>query len=123
MYASGYHYRVKSVEEGFITCDSSVAATYSRLCILRPHDCNPVIAKLEYIGHIEEILQLDYGRFSVVVLICDFMKVNYVGKQRSIKKNKWAFTLANFNSKVHIWFRVFCTSATLPARILLQVSR
>lgn len=53
-------------------------------------------ADVEYVGHIEEILELDYRRHSLVVLVCDFVKANYNGDNATIKKDKWGFTLANY---------------------------
>ena len=54
-------------------------------------------ATLEYIGQIQEILELDYGRHCVVVLVCEWVKANYRGRNATVKKDEWGFTLANFN--------------------------
>lgn len=51
---------------------------------------------MEYVGHIEEILELNYRRHCIVVLVCDFVKANYAGENATIVKDKWGFTLANY---------------------------
>lgn len=61
MYAYGYHFRVKSAEEGFSkTCDSGVAAMFHRSFRSGRLDHNPVHAVVEYIGQILEIVELNY---------------------------------------------------------------
>lgn len=99
MYAYGYHYRVKSAEETITkTCDSGVAAIFRRSCRSGSRDQNPIDATLEYIGQIVEILELDYGRHCTIVLVCEWVKANYRGRNATVKKDEWRFTLANFNS-------------------------
>jgi len=95
MYAYGNHYRVLSSERSMKTCDSGVAATFRQVCRNGTRDVNQVDADVEYVGHIEEILELNYRRHCLVVLVCNFVKANYVGENATIKKDKWGFTLAN----------------------------
>jgi hypothetical protein len=92
MYAFGNHYRVLSSELPFKTRDSGVAATFRQVCRNGTRDRNQVNADVEYVGHIEEILELNYRRHCLVVLACDFVKANYVGENATIKKDKWGFT-------------------------------
>ena len=96
MYAYGNHYRVLSSEAHLKTSDSGIAATYKQVCRNSVRDGNIVMADVEYVGHIEEILELNYRRHCVVVLVCDFVKANYRGENATIKKDKWGFTLANY---------------------------
>ena len=99
MYAFGNHYRVLSSEQPLRTCDSGVAATFKQVCRNGSRDVNQVNADVEYVGHIEEILELNYRRHCVVVLVCDFVKANYVGENATIKRDKWGFTLANYDKR------------------------
>jgi hypothetical protein len=108
MYAYGYHYHVKSAEESITkTCDSSVAAIFRRLCRSGRGDESVVDAKLEYIGQILEILELNHGGDCTVVLVCDWMKANYRGRTATVKKDEWGFTLANFNTMVPYGYKSF----------------
>ena len=99
MYAFGNHFRVISSERSLKMADSSVAATFRQVCKNGIRDVNQVDADVEYVGHIEEILELNYRRHCVVVLVCDFVKANYRGENATIKKDKWGFTLANYNRR------------------------
>ena len=99
MHAFGNHYRVISSERPRKACDSGVAATFTQLCRNSTRDGNQVNAAVEYVGHIEEILELNYRRHCIVVLVCDFVKANYRGDNATIKKDKWGFTLANYSRR------------------------
>ena len=99
MHAFGNHYRVLSSERPRKTCDSGVAATFTQLYRNSTRDGNQVNAAVEYVGHIEEILELNYRRHCLVVLVCDFVKANYRGENATIKKDKWGFTLANYSRR------------------------
>ena len=72
MYAYGYHFRVKSAEQSIKnTCDSRVVAIFCQPCRSGRIDQNVVNADLEYIGQIVDIIELDYGRHCIVLLVCD----------------------------------------------------
>jgi hypothetical protein len=70
MWAFGNHIRVAAAETHLKTCDSGVAATFRRPCRAGLRDHNPVIADIEYVGNVQEIVELNYGRLCVVVLMC-----------------------------------------------------
>jgi hypothetical protein len=70
MWAFGNHYRVASTEAHLKTCDSGVATTFNRPCISGVRDRNPIVASIEYVGNLEEILELNYGGLQVTVLAC-----------------------------------------------------
>ena len=99
MHAYGNYYRVCSSEQALRTTDSGMAATFRQVCRNGIRDSNQVNADMKYVGHIEEILELNYRRHCLVVLVCDFVKANYVGENATIKKDKWGFTLANYRRR------------------------
>jgi len=108
MYAYGYHYRVKSAEESITkTYDSGVAAFFRRPCRSGRRDVNVVDANLEYIGQILEIVELNYGRHCTVLLVCDWVKANYRGRNATVRKDEWGFTVANFNTMVPFGYESF----------------
>ena len=88
MYAYGNYYRVLSCEAALKTIDSGVAATFKQVCRNGMRDGNQIDADIEYVGHVEEILELNYRQHSLVVLVCDFVKANYIGENATIKKEK-----------------------------------
>ena len=100
MYCYGYHLRVKSAETGLKTCDSGIAGTFMRDCRSGVGDRNIVTAPVEYVGNLDEIIELDYGILTQVVLVASWVKANYRGQNATVKKDKWGFTLANFNRMI-----------------------
>lgn len=53
---------------------------------------------MEYIGELEEIVELDYRRTCVIVFVCRWVKANYRGVNATVRRDKWGFTLVNFQS-------------------------
>lgn len=39
---------------------------------------------------------------TILVLVCDFVKANYVGENATIVKDKWGFTLVNYDRRPDI---------------------
>jgi hypothetical protein len=56
-----------------ITSDSGVEIFFEQECVLGSNDQRATFAKLE------EILELDYGVFNIVVFLCNWVKTNYNG--------------------------------------------
>jgi len=99
---------VKSAEGSFSkTCDSGVVAVFRRPCRSGRGDQNPIDATLEYVGQLLEIVELNYGRHCIVVFICEWVKANYSGRNATVKKDEWGFTMANFNSLVPFGYESF----------------
>jgi hypothetical protein len=108
MYAYGYHYRVRSAEESITkTCDSGVVAFFRRPCRGGSRFNTVVEENVEYIGQILEIVELNYGRHCTVILVCDWVKANYRGRNVTVKKDEWGFTVANFNTMVPYGYESF----------------
>jgi hypothetical protein len=63
--------------------------------------------KLEYIGWVEEILELNYKVLKIVVLLCNWVKANYSGNFATMKGDKYDFTLINFTSLIPILNQFF----------------
>jgi hypothetical protein len=95
MYAYGNHIREKSAKTNLVTMDFGVAATFTTMCKPSGQDYSPIKAYLEYVGWIEEKLELDYGTTCVIVLF--WVKANYKGTRAIMKQYEYGFTLVNFN--------------------------
>lgn len=78
------------------------ATTFEQECVLGPNDQRPILAKLKYVGWVEEILELKYGVLNVVVLLCDRVKTNYIGSSATMKRDEYGFTFINFASLIPI---------------------
>ena len=100
MWAFGNHPCMAGVEQHLKTCDSCVAATFRRPWRSRAGDLNPVVGDVEYVGQLEEIVELNYRGLCVIVLFCSWVKANYQGSSAIVKKDRWGFTLANFSQVI-----------------------
>jgi hypothetical protein len=67
------------------TLNNGVATTFEQECILGPNEQKPIIAKLEYVGWVEEILELNYGVLKIVMLLCNWVKANYSESSATMK--------------------------------------
>ena len=105
MHAFGMHFRVRSVEADRVTCDSAVVASFTEQLRWRLRNGRPIEVTKEYVGYIEEILELDYRNHCTTVLVCNWVRVSGADlRHPTIKKDKYGFTIANFNrmdGKVH----------------------
>jgi len=79
-----------------------IAAIFRQVCRNRIHNIHQVNADVKYIGHIKEIMELNYRNHCIVVLVCDFVKANYIGENAMIKKDKWSFTSANYERRPRV---------------------
>ena len=109
MYAFENHIRVRSAEGTLTTCDCGVAATFSQNCRSSGHAKNIKAANLEYVRWVEEILVVDYGRYKLVVLYCNWVMANMVGHNVTMKRDEYVSSLVNFDSDTILSqiFRIF----------------
>jgi hypothetical protein len=91
MYAYGNHICVSNVEEHLRINDCGVTTTFEQECISSRNDHNIILAK--YVG---QVLELNYGVFNKIVLLCNWVKANYTGSSATIKRNEYGFTLVDF---------------------------
>jgi hypothetical protein len=52
-----------------------------------------MLVSFEYVGWIEEILELDYGRFQIIVLLYSWVVAKYSTFVASAKQDEYGFTL------------------------------
>jgi hypothetical protein len=73
MYAHGIHLRICEAEKEKVTFDSRVAAAVWRRSGSRNVHCADEVETAEYVGWVEEILELNYRRHSCIVLVCSWI--------------------------------------------------
>ena len=73
MYTFGNHVRVCCTEEYLSTGDYGVAATFFQRCRTSVHAKNLKAENLKNMRWVEEILAVDYGRYKLVVLYCNWV--------------------------------------------------
>ncbi len=102
MWAFGYHIHVSSVGKHLTTCGNGMATNFEEECVLRPNDKNLMLAKLEYMGWVEEISKQNFGVLKMVVLFCNLVKANYTRNNVTVKRNEYGFIIVNFTSLIPI---------------------
>lgn len=104
MYACGMHLRVRSSEAGLVTRDSCVVASFTSQLRWGLVGGRPIERTDDYVGYIEEILELDYRNHCTTVLLCDWVSNSHDVRHPNVQRDKYGFTVANFNhmdGKVH----------------------
>jgi hypothetical protein len=66
-----------------------------------------MVASIEYVGWIEEILELDYGRFRIVILFWNWVIANYGGTTAIMKRDEYGFTSMNFDRLIPLSVKSF----------------
>ena len=99
MWAFGYHFRTAD-EDGrqHVSFDAGVAAIITQSCRSSRNDRNPVLADLQYVGIIKEILKVDYGHLKFNVLKCSWIKPDLAG-ERTIKQDMDGFWLVKHGAR------------------------
>jgi hypothetical protein len=73
MYTNGMHLRILTTEEEKVTCDSAIATAMWKRSEGANSDEGGTLNKMEYVGWVQEILELDYRSHYIIVLLCSWM--------------------------------------------------
>ena len=92
------------------TCDCGVDTTFSQNCRSCVHAKNMKASNLKYVGWVEEILAIDYGRYKLVVLYCNWVMANMVGHNVTMKRDEYRFSLVNFDRLIPLSAEYFTFS-------------
>jgi hypothetical protein len=99
MWAHGMHIRIRTAEVNNVTSDCGIAATFERQ---DPEGEFGDVVNIEYVGTVEEILELDYRSHCCLVLVCDWVKAKYGGPAATIERDDYGFTRANFSTMIRM---------------------
>ena len=102
MYAHGMHLRIREAEQDKVTSDSGVAAAVSERRRRRDNEVVDEIDTAEYVGWIEEILELNYRSHCCVVLVCSFIPGVQGVRNSKVERDRYGFLLGNFISTMPI---------------------
>nr|KAJ0197250.1 hypothetical protein LSAT_V11C700374100 [Lactuca sativa] len=86
-----YHFHTTSRDESRTTQCNGVSLVTHVMQIASPKDSNPVYSVVTYFGRINEIWDLDYRMFNILVFMCDWVD------SRGVKKDDLGFMLVNFD--------------------------
>ena len=100
MYAYGNHIRVRGANVDLSTCDSGVVATFSQSCRSSRKDKNHMLANVEYVGWVKEIIGVDYGKFELLLLYCKWVQATLIGPRATMQIYEYGFTLVNIDRTI-----------------------
>jgi hypothetical protein len=93
MYAHGMHLRIRSTEEEKVTYDSAVVLRHSRG---RTLDRAGQFEIVEYVGWIEEILELDYRNHCCIVFLYSWISGHLTAQNPKVLCDEYGFSVGNF---------------------------
>ena len=102
MYAHGMHLRIRGAEEDKVTCDSGVAAAVWERRRNRNVECGDEVVTAEYVGWVEEIIELDYRSHCCIVLLCSWIPGSQDIPNRKVERDRYGFLLGNFGTPLHV---------------------
>jgi hypothetical protein len=65
------------------------------------------VAKLKYVGWVEQLFEFNYEILKIIVLLCNWVKVNYSKNSVTIKKNEYNLKFINFAPLIPILYQFF----------------
>ena len=96
IYAHGMHLRIREAKQDKVTSDSGIAAVVLERKRSQDSDVADEINTTEYIGWIEEILELNYRTHYCVVLVCSFIPSIQGVRNSKVERDTNGFLLGNF---------------------------
>lgn len=111
MHAFGMHFRVRSAEGGLVTRDSCVVASFTSQLRWGLRNGRPIERTDDYVGYIEEILELDYRNHCTTILVCNWVQGMRDVRFPHVQRDRYGFTIANFN---HMDGNVHANSFAFP---------
>ena len=82
------------------TCNNGVAATFSQACRASRKDQNHTVTNVEYVGWVEEIIGVDYGKFELLLLYCKWVQATWSGPRATMKRDEYGFTFVKFEHTI-----------------------
>ncbi len=99
MWPYGNHFQVdpKTIRPTHLTKDVRVACIFHQASQSSMRDQNTIIANLNYVGLLKEILLVDYFGLCLVLFKCSWIPFNLCGNARTIVKMNMGFGKWSFN--------------------------
>ena len=107
--AYGMHLHCKSIEEHISAFDSGVVVAFNCVYRVGANDLSSLLRKEEYLGWIEENLELNYRNHCMVILACKWVKARMTSPNTTVVCDKYGFTSANISKRtvVGLWLECF----------------
>jgi hypothetical protein len=87
------------------------------------NDQQPVVTKLEDVGWIEEIFELNYGVLNTIVFFVIGCKTSYIRSNATVKRDEYGFTFVIFNSLIPISNQSFAFPIHVEQFFFLVIQR
>ena len=97
MWFNGRKYRTKQLDDRRKTCDSGITAIFQVTNISHRGDRHPVTSDLRYYGYLEDILDIDFKSFKVVLFKVRWYRLLLQGDERTVIDHDNGFTMINTN--------------------------
>jgi hypothetical protein len=107
MYVHGMHLRIRDAEEDKLTCKSRVAAAVWECKRSRDSDTVDNVDSVEYVGWVEEILELNYRSHCCIVVIYSWILGALGIRNAKVEKDKYGFLLENFIRTMPVGMKSF----------------
>lgn len=78
---------------------------------------------MEYTRWVEEILELNYGILNIVVLLCNWVKTNYIRRSATFTRDEYGFTFVHFTSLILVFRLIFCFPITCRMSFVFDWSK
>jgi hypothetical protein len=98
MYAHGIHLRIRETKRDKVTSDSGVAAAVSTHSRSRNVNYTEDLVTTEFVGWVEEILELNYRSHCCIVLVCSWIPGDLHMQNAKVERDRYGFLLGNFNT-------------------------
>ena len=102
MYAHRMHLRIRGAEEEKITCDSGVAAVVWERRRSRNVEVGDKLLTAEYVGWVEEIIELNYRSHCCIVLLCSWIPGSQDIMNAKVERDRYGFVVGNFSRPMHV---------------------
>jgi hypothetical protein len=96
MYTYGMHLRIKTTEEEKLCCHSAIAASVWRRNRAIEGFHSGSLESMEYVGWIEEILELNYRSHCCIVLLCSWIPTELHQANSKVVRDRYGFAVGNF---------------------------
>ena len=91
MWAYGQHFRVEHVDKHRATLDCGIMASFNQQSHASARDLNLLDGELDYVGKIQDILEVNLRSFRIIVFHVQWFQVIQRGANRTVRKDPNGF--------------------------------
>jgi hypothetical protein len=96
------HLRIRGAEEDKVTCDNGVATAVWKRKRSRDRNTMNELDTAEYVGWVEEIIELNYRSHYCIVVLCSWISRMQDSRTPKVERDLYGFILGNFSTTMPI---------------------